>query len=114
KRSMSKRNRAKKKAGWLDCAKGDAMGDYLPGRADRRRITLFAAACCRRVWDLMNEQSSRNAVEVLERFADGLASESESAEVVGPARLVHEVAEQDGHAVRAAPLASRISIESNK
>src|SRR5262249_15461816 len=43
---------------------------------DQRKLRLFACACCRRVWDRMG-QWSRKAVEVAERFAEGLASEAE-------------------------------------
>jgi hypothetical protein len=50
---------------------------YLRGRASDRKFRLFAVACCRRAWDLLREAGGRGAVEVAERYADGLASDAE-------------------------------------
>lgn len=58
---------------------GSVSGSDPEGRAYRRRITdrklrLFACAAARQVWHLLTDRRSRNAVEVAERFADGLAT----------------------------------------
>jgi hypothetical protein len=42
----------------------------------KRRLRLFACACCRQVWDLLDDPH-RHAVDVAERFADGLATRVE-------------------------------------
>ncbi len=41
-------------------------------KAHDRKLRLFAAACLRRVWQLLPGDEVRRAVELLERYADGL------------------------------------------
>jgi hypothetical protein len=64
-----------------------AMPVYKSGR---RRLRLYACACCRRVWHLLAE-AGRAAVEVAERFADDRASLEELRQASAAAR-------QAGHA----------------
>src|ERR1022692_3524236 len=42
----------------------------------RRKLRLFACACCRRYWPRL-EKKTRLAIELAERFADGLATRQE-------------------------------------
>jgi hypothetical protein len=61
-------------AEWLACNNLQEMLDYLPTRASNRKLRLFACACCRRIWPLL-EDRGRNAVSVAERFVDGFVSD---------------------------------------
>jgi hypothetical protein len=90
---------------WLTSIKLSPLLDHLyrhgkvaTRAAGRRKLRLFAVACCRRVWHLIPDGPARQAVLLSERFADGECS----AEELEAARLQLAV---EGHAppeVRAA------------
>jgi hypothetical protein len=47
----------------------------VPPGLGGRKLRLFLAACCRRVWRALDEEEYRKpAIEVVERFADGLGA----------------------------------------
>src|SRR5579883_2520647 len=64
-------------AEWMACTDPDAMLDFLFGKVSSRKMWLFGVACCRRIWHLLDDERSREAVEVVERWVDGLALEAE-------------------------------------
>jgi hypothetical protein len=62
---------------WLRCSQPRRMLNYLQGQVSARKLLLFSCASCRRVWEHITDHQCRQAVEVAESFADGLASEQE-------------------------------------
>jgi hypothetical protein len=55
---------------WLACVDPTAMWPHTAGKGERKHC-LFDAACLRRVWHLLRDGRSRQAIESLERYADG-------------------------------------------
>jgi hypothetical protein len=55
------------------------MLEYLRGKVSDRKFRLFACACCRRVGHLPWDAASRNAVDLSEKYADGLVSKGKLA-----------------------------------
>lgn len=64
-------------AEWLGSTDPTAMLEFLRDRASDRRLRLFACAYCRLHWELLADERSRKAVQVAERYVDGVADESE-------------------------------------
>jgi hypothetical protein len=50
------------------------MLSFLRDKVSQRKIRLFVCACCRRIWHLLPDERSRRTVEIVERFAEGLAN----------------------------------------
>jgi hypothetical protein len=65
-------------AEWLASKVGFQMLEFL-GKASERKLRLFSCACVRRQWALV-PPIEQPAVEVAERFADGLATKKELTE----------------------------------
>jgi len=62
---------------WVQCSSLDRMLRYLNGKVSERKFRLTECAFVRRFWNLLHDERSRRAIEVEERFADGLATEEE-------------------------------------
>jgi hypothetical protein len=62
---------------WLACNDPALMLEHLRGKVSDRKLRLFAVACCRRIMHLLEDRSSREAVEVAELAMEGLVTTSE-------------------------------------
>ena len=62
-------------AEWLACTDPEKMLEFLQGKVSDRKLRLFACACCRRIWPLIEtEPRDWQAVLVSEWYADGLGT----------------------------------------
>lgn len=57
---------------WLACENIQRMLKLIDGRVSYRQLRLFVCACCRLIWDERWPHRTRRAIEVAERFADGM------------------------------------------
>jgi hypothetical protein len=67
-------------AEWEACGDIRLMADFIRAVASDRKLRLFACSCARTFWDLLTDWRSRQAVEVTERFVDGLCAPEELAQ----------------------------------
>lgn len=72
---MGQRNRVMTETEWLACTEPEKMLEFRRRKTSKRKLRLFACACCRRVWHFISDQRSRSAVLVAEQFADGLVDD---------------------------------------
>jgi hypothetical protein len=75
---------------WLSATHPRSMLEFLRGKASDRKLRLFACACCRRTWNLLRDVRSQQAIEIAERYADGLAGEEELRAALGLALAAHQ------------------------
>jgi hypothetical protein len=64
-------------AQWLKSKEPSAMLSFRPKKGSKRKLRLFACACVRRVWRQLQDERSRQGIEVAERFADGETQQGE-------------------------------------
>jgi len=64
---------------WLNATDPEPMLEWLWNKPGNRKMRLFAAACCRQVWNRINHPTGRQAVELVEQFAEGKITAEELA-----------------------------------
>lgn len=64
-------------AEWLACDDWRPMLAFVSGRWTQRKAMLYVCAGLRSIWELLYDEASQDAVEVVERAADGVASPSD-------------------------------------
>jgi hypothetical protein len=74
---------------WLGGSDPRAMLDQVRDRLSERKLRWFACGCVRQVWENLVDERSQQAVEVAERYAEGLAS---LAELAGAEAVAFQVA----------------------
>jgi hypothetical protein len=81
---------------WLRCTEPILMLEFLrdSGNDSERKLRLFAAACCRRAWHLL-DADGRAVVEMSERFADGSADEAELKAAIWASRGCQDIYARD-------------------
>lgn len=62
---------------WEECADPGPMLAFLGKKVSDRKIRLFAAACCRKVWPMLTDPRSQSAVVAAENLADNRLGEQE-------------------------------------
>lgn len=91
---------------WVTGVEPGGMLEFLRNQASDRKLRLFAVACCRRIWHLLVDERSREAVEKLEDHVEGLASSSALAVA---AQAAHAAAELLPDSYAAAAVANAVS-----
>lgn len=67
----------------------DMLYALLKAKKSGRKFRLFACSCCRRVWPLLSDPRSRHGIEVAEACADGLSTDSLTAEAFNAASAAY-------------------------
>jgi hypothetical protein len=75
---------------WLRSDNPKEMLGLLTEASDRK-FRLFSCASCRRIWRFLTDERSRDAVEVAERYADGVANEEEREQAQSAAAHVRQL-----------------------
>jgi hypothetical protein len=72
-------------AQWLTATDPFELLDSVEAYTTERKTRLFADACCRRLARFLATERSRNAIEVSDLYADGLASDAQLTSAVSEA-----------------------------
>ena len=79
-------------AEWLACTDSRLAWEEVSRQVSDRKVRLLICACCRRAWDLLVDNRSREAVEVAERYVDGSADRDDLIGVRRRANAAYQLA----------------------
>ena len=65
------------KQDWLACPDAAMLSEQLQAEGSDRQLWLFAAACLRRVWSVLEHDAAYQAIEIMEQYADDLVHREE-------------------------------------
>ena len=68
---------------WAKSTNPQTMLKCLGKRVSDRKLRLFACACCRRVWHIAKSQKLKQALPLVEGFADGIVKDRDRARANG-------------------------------
>jgi hypothetical protein len=94
---------------WLNGTYLGALVQHLRGKASDRKLRLFACACVRQVWHLLEDERSRQAVVSAEMFADGQITVEQLATARNAAQSAKDAVKASKWAVRDAANAAWVS-----
>jgi hypothetical protein len=99
---VRERKRVMTESEWASCDNPMPILQFLrsSGRANDRKLRLFAVGCCRRTCHAMMDERSRRAVETAELYADGLASKGELSFASDPAGFLRRSNTMGGGSVQ--------------
>jgi hypothetical protein len=96
------RNKAMTEAEWMTCTNSRPMLEFLHGKVSDRKLRLFTCGFCQSIDALLWDDNCRDAVQVAELFADGLAGPEELEAACQLARLVWAASSWEGMLAAAA------------
>jgi hypothetical protein len=64
-------------AEWPVCTDPQPMLEFLGSKVSERKWRLFACGYARQLWPKLDDQRSKHAVEVAEKYADGIVHEQD-------------------------------------
>lgn len=83
-------------AEWLAASEPQPMLDFLAVKGSNRKLRLFALGCCQEWLGDMQDERSRVAVEIAEKYAEGLVSLAELFAAKRSARSILGLGNADG------------------
>lgn len=101
---------------WLSDPDGPrAMLEYIVGRASKRKVRLYSCASVRRIWHLLLDDRSRNAIVSAEDYADGSIGKNDLFQVLMTAQAVitdlHGTSEPPNEALLTAAEGSEVAVQ---